>query len=335
MRLRRFSLCLLQALSAISVALVLAGCGDGVKLKPRSSGEACSVVVTGSDRRACAMVARMLEVEEPALPQPENAFDVTIAADGSQLGKSRYARAIVVVTVDDKNAPSTRIRYEKDVFAEPQMIVYLETRNADSLARDHKRVGKSLLSLLRRFETNVSLRRLRKSHSPAREKEVEKAVGCRILVPSDITKGKTGHNFIWLSDDGSTAMRNICVYSVAGTDLSPERLLSVRDSVMRANIKGETDDMYMTTYRRRASSGDDDTPTFRTLSEGGRKIVEMRGLWQMEGDAMGGPFVSHTIVDTLRGRTIIAETFVYAPGEKKRNITRRMEAGLYTLSPMR
>ena len=335
MRLRRFFLCLLQALSVISIALVLTGCGDGVKLKPRSNGEACSVVVTGSDRRACAMVAKMLEVEEPGLPQPENAFDVTIASEGGQLGKSRYARAIVVVTVDDNNATSTRIRYEKDVFAEPQMIVYLETGNADSLASDHKRVGKSLLSLLRRFETNVSLRRLRKSHSPAREKEVEKAVGCRMLVPPDITKSKTGHNFIWLSDDGSTAMRNICVYSVDGTDLSRERLLSVRDSVMRVNIKGETDDMYMTTYNRRESSNDDNMPTFRTLREGGREIVEMRGLWQMEGDAMGGPFVSHAVIDSVRGRTLVAETFVYAPGEKKRNIMKRMEAVLYTLSPIR
>ncbi|MGM9733436.1 MAG: DUF4837 family protein [Prevotella sp.] len=335
MRLRCFSHCLLQALSVISIAVMMAGCGDGVKIKPRSSGEACSVVVTGSDSRACAMVARMLEVEEPGLPQPENAFDVMIAGDDGQLRKSRYARAMVVVTVDGNNATSTRIRYEKDVFAEPQMIIYLKTDSADSLASDHKRVGRSLLSLLRRFETNVSLRRLRKSHSPAREKEVEKAVGCRMLVPSDITKSKTGRNFIWLSDDGSTAMRNICVYSVDGTDLSRERLLSARDSVMRVNIKGETDDMYMTTYRRRASSGADDTPTFRTLREGGREIVEMRGLWQMEGDAMGGPFVSHALIDSARGRTLVAETFVYAPGEKKRNIIKRMEAVLYTLSPMR
>ena len=325
MRLRCFSLCLLQALSAISVAIVLAGCGDGVKLKPRSSGEACSVVVTGSDRRACAMVARMLEVEDPGLPQPENAFDVTIAADGSQLGKSRYARAIVVVTVDDKNAPATRIRYEKDVFAEPQMIVYLETGNADSLASDHKRVGKSLLSLLRRFETNVSLRRLRKSHSPAREKEVEKAVGCRLLIPSDITKTKHGKRFIWLSDDGSVSMRNLCVYSAPGTDVSAERLIAIRDSVMRTNIKGETDSMYLTTERRIA-------PTMKTLHVGGRTIVEMRGLWQMQGDIMGGPFVSHTMVDTLRGVTLTAEAFVYAPGEQKRNIIKRMEAALYTLS---
>ena len=66
-------------MAVFTLAVLLTGCGDGVRLKPRSNGEACSVVVTGTDQRACAMVARMLEVEEPGLPQPENAFDVMIA----------------------------------------------------------------------------------------------------------------------------------------------------------------------------------------------------------------------------------------------------------------
>ena len=56
-----------------------------------------------------------------------------------------------------------------------------------------------------------------------------------------------------------------------------------------------------------------------------------RGLWEMEGDAMGGPFVSHSIVDSSRRRIIVAEGFVYAPGMKKRNLLRQLEASLYTL----
>lgn len=297
-------------------------------MKPRSSGEPYYVVVVANDSRVRTILSRMLETPLPGLPQQENAFDVSHVSDGTALQSSRYARAIVVVDIDANRHSSTRLRYEKDVYASPQMIVYLETPSADSLIADHTRIGGSLRALLGRFETNTALRHLRKSHSPAREKEVEKAVGWRILVPSDIVKTKSGRRFIWLSDDGSTTMRNICVYSAPGTDVSAERLTALRDSVMHLNIKGETDAMYMTTERRVA-------PAVKTLRAGGRTIVEMRGLWQMQGDIMGGPFVSHTIVDTLRGMTITAEAFVYAPGEPKRNIIKRMEAALYTLSPRR
>ena len=312
-------------LSLLLAFLSLASCDDGMSIKPRSSGEPYDVVVVTSDARARSMLTRMLETPLAGLPQDESAFDVSYAADGTSLQSSRYARAIVVVDIDESRHTATRLRYEKDVYASPQMIVYVETPSADSIAADHGRIGRSLRSLLGRFETNVALRHLRKSHSPAREKEVERAVGCRLLVPSDITKTKQGKRFIWLSDDGSITMRNLCVYSAPGTDVSFERMISLRDSVMHANIKGETDSMYMTTERRIA-------PTMRTLRVGGRTVVEMRGLWQMQGDIMGGPFVSHTIVDTLRGVTVTAEAFVYAPGEEKRNIIKRLEAALYTLS---
>ena len=322
MRCRWF--CPLVALLVLFL-LALSSCDDGVSLKPRSSGEPYDVVVVANDARVRTILSKMVETPLPGLLQQENAFDVRHAADATALRSSRYARAIVVVDIDASRHSATRLRYEKDVYASPQMIVHLETPSADLLIADHDRVGRSLRALLGRFETNTALRYLRKSHSPAREKEVLTTVDCRILVPSDLVKTKSGRRFIWLSDDGSTTMRNICVYSAPGTDVSAERLTALRDSVMRANIKGETDAMYMTTERRIA-------PTVKTIRVGGRTVVEMRGLWQMEGDIMGGPFVSHTIVDTLRGRTITAEAFVYAPGEEKRNIIKRMEAALYTLS---
>lgn len=274
------------------------------------------------------MVAKMLDMPLEGLPQTEKAFDVKIAAEDANVKSLQYARALVVVDVDETRYSDIRLRYEKDTFAEPQLTVHLEVPSADILANDNQRIGKSLCTLLDRFETNVALRKLRKSHSPTKEKEVEKTVGYKILVPSDLLKSKAGQAFIWISDDGSTSMRNLCVYSAKGTDTSADRLIRLRDSVMRQNIKGESDNMYMSTEKRVK-------PAVKTIRESGRLTVEMRGMWQMEGDAMGGPFVSHTIVDSLNGRTITAEAFVYAPDEKKRDIIKRMEAALYTLSPVK
>ena len=57
----------------------------------------------------------------------------------------------------------------------------------------------------------------------------------------------------------------------------------------------------------------------------------MRGLWRVQGDMMGGPFVSLTRLDEQNNRVIVAEGFVYAPETEKRNFIRRIEAALYTL----
>ena len=65
---------------------------------------------------------------------------------------------------------------------------------------------------------------------------------------------------------------------------------------------------------------------------GGFYAVETRGLWKMlDGEAMGGPFVSLTRLDQVNGRVVTAEVFLYAPGQKKRNAMRQIEAILYTL----
>ena len=63
----------------------------------------------------------------------------------------------------------------------------------------------------------------------------------------------------------------------------------------------------------------------------GEYAQEARGLWEMEGDMMGGPFVSHARVDRANGRVIVVEAFIYSPDKLKRNLMRQMEASLYTL----
>jgi hypothetical protein len=60
--------------------------------------------------------------------------------------------------------------------------------------------------------------------------------------------------------------------------------------------------------------------------------TEVRGLWKiLNGEAMGGPYVSHTRLDQVNGRIVTAGTFLYAAGQKKRTALRQAEAILYTL----
>ena len=60
-------------------------------------------------------------------------------------------------------------------------------------------------------------------------------------------------------------------------------------------------------------------------------IYEVRGLWEMENDMMGGPFISYSQVDTEKNLVVVVEGFVYAPKKDKRELIREMEASLMTL----
>ena len=71
--------------------------------------------------------------------------------------------------------------------------------------------------------------------------------------------------------------------------------------------------------------------TIRPIAVHGMYAMETRGLWVMKGDCMGGPFVSHSRVDTENNRVVVVEGFVYAPEKMKRGLIRRLEGSLYTL----
>ena len=59
--------------------------------------------------------------------------------------------------------------------------------------------------------------------------------------------------------------------------------------------------------------------------------METRGLWKMENDFMGGPFVNYTIWDEDGNRTVVVDGFVYAPGKDKRNYVMELEAIIQSL----
>jgi hypothetical protein len=66
------------------------------------------------------------------------------------------------------------------------------------------------------------------------------------------------------------------------------------------------------------------------LVKGGKKFIEIRGLWELHNGYMGGPFISHTTLDEARNEMITVEGYVYNPGDKKRNMMRQLEAVIYS-----
>jgi hypothetical protein len=93
---------------------------------------------------------------------------------------------------------------------------------------------------------------------------------------------------------------------------------------MKINIPGSREGQYIAT--------DAEYVDVENINVKGDYAFEARGLWYMENDMMGGPFVSHARVDRPNGRVVVVEAFVYAPEKKKRDLMRQLEASLYTLN---
>ncbi len=305
-------------------AAIAVSCGGNVPgaLAPKSGGRAYEVLLASPDSACRAIVDSVLGQDAGSLPQREPCFDVLeLGGDLDQV--TRMARTIVTVDCDSLSFTRTRIRYEKDAWAHPQMVVRVGTPSAGALRADMERLGPRLLDLLTRWEMNVEIAGLEATCNKKASEMVADMFSWDMRIPVDMASSKAGKDFLWFSTNAKGPMRNICVYSYAGDALDGERAMAMRDSVMGANIPGEAPGMRMCTAADGAST--------KMQREGNATVMVQRGLWEMRGDAMGGPFVSHSVVDSSRRRVVVAEAFAYSPGTMKRNLLRKDEAALYTL----
>ena len=132
-------------------------------------------------------------------------------------------------------------------------------------------------------------------------------------------------HFAWIADEKQYTIQAVLIYRypVSGGDLETGKIIERRNAVMREQVPGMFDGTYMTTSAAVA-------PTSRSLRYHGIDFVETRGFWEVEGDFMGGPFVSHSFYSPDGKDVIVLEAFVYAPKYDKRQYLRQVEALLFS-----
>lgn len=296
--------------------LAAVACSREHPLQPHSGGKPSEVLIVG-DRDS--LITRWLCHPVSGLPQGEPSFDISHVTTEGYGASLRMARVIVIPDIDASQHNAIRLHYERDLYAQPQLIVTIESPSWGTLRESSAQVGRKLRQLLLRFESNCYIHEARKSRNTRMEELVARQLGATLFIPADLSSVKQGKNFVWLSDNGKSVQRNLCLYRLpAGTSA-----ITGRDSVMAANLPGEHDGMVMHTVPG--------STTEQTVTVGGHQVTVISGLWEMTGDAMGGPFVQHLLNDSISGGQIVGEAFVYAPGMKKRDLLRELEALLFTL----
>lgn len=327
-----------RLLLGLAAMLSLGSCDDRPALMPPSGGRLFEVLLVGDDN---GIVRDVLQQDMPGLPQGEPLFDVSTVKTAAFNTTLRLSRCIVTVSVNPKALDTPAMQVEKNVWAEPQTVVRISTPSAARLRDSIQAFAPRLLSALNKTEMGKSLSMIRSKRNIKAERLIRQKFGITMWVPADFVASKQGSDFVWLSNNSPTLMKNIVVYRDWNRFRTADGKLNYYDNPIRhftdarnywlgRNIKGETDAMQMSTVGRSVTV----TPFGKHAD--GRRLY--RGLWEMTGDDMGGPFVSLALPlksSAQRGSfdcwNTVVEGFVFAPGKKKRNAMRELEALLYTV----
>ena len=297
--------------------LLLTSCGLTGKnrKKPASTGQPYEIVLEGDTD---SIVTRILTEDVPALPQPEPLCKLIQVKKGKTKGSYLLVRTRIIVNITDKDFA---VKLNHDENAAPQNIIRINARSVQQL-RERLNGEK-----LRQIVDEAELKHLAEiiSNNPSKQnkemqEEVKKTFGLDMKIPVSMNASKKAKNFIWISNNASTGMQNLLVMKVKSEErrMKNSNAFHVNDkaqidSILRTNMPGETDSMYM---------------VIPVLSE--------RGLWEMKGDAMGGPYVMHRIhrqtSQTAKpGYSLYIIGFVYAPEMKKKILIKQLEAAISTI----
>ena len=273
-------------------------------------------------------VALRAELERPisGLPQAEPSMRVTFVTPDEFNGLMTYVRNIVILNIDAERYTKLSVRVEKDSWAKGQAVVHISAPDEAAVLTYLADNRGALTDYFTRLEMTRMAQVMQETYSSLVMDSVKSKFGIMLNVPSDITSFKDTTDFFWASNDAKSGRMDVVVYTFPYTDpntFTLEYMHHMRDSILGANIPGAYPNSHMTTQPIVLS--------YTPITLQGKYCGVLRGLWRMEGDMMGGPFVSFARLDEANHRVIVAEGFVYAPETDKRNYIRRLEAGLHTL----
>lgn len=311
--------------------LVLTGACNSSAVRTNATGLAYEVVVVmdQDDWKGAAgeAVRSELASDVPGLPQSEPALKITYAQPKDFNGLLKYVRNILVVNIDPALYTKVTVTYENNPWAQGQVVLKMNAPSGQDVVNYIHAHPHNLVDFFVKAEMNRAIGQFQKNYSSVVMDHLKKNFDIMLNAPENMTYYRDTTDFFWASNNANTGRTDLVVYTFPYTDpetFTADYLVAKRDSVLKANLPGAFPGSYMTTETR---AGVEYTP----ITVNGKYCGVLRGLWRMEGDMMGGPFVSHVRLDEKNNRVVVAEGFVFAPETDKRNFIRRIEAALYTL----
>ncbi len=316
---------------AIAGILLLVACSDGKKksFKPASIGAINSLAVVMDNKLWEGEVGDKVREHFAApilgLTWDEPLFTLEHMPKQVFTGMTRHRRSVLFVSIDSVGMAQVKV----DVYASPQRVGVVQGGTEEELIANLDKGAKQIIASFKDTEVKEAQKRFLRSLS--KDKVLEEKYGVKLRIPSVYKLGKEEDNFVWIDREIPRGSMNLIAYSMPRESFNNDSTLvqdivKMRDSIGQAyipgpDIPGKT--TYMITEKAFA-------PYVFTTQIAGKEALEVRGIWEIHGYPMAGPFVTYIMDDEENSRKLVLEGFTFAPATNKRDYMFELEAILRT-----
>lgn len=338
----------------ITFLLVFAGCTeearDSLQPVPTAFGKVNGITVVADNELWESLVGDSIRYYYGSayliLPQPEPMFDLihyTMEEMNQERTRREFRNYLIVANLADANSPTTRFVLDdlgsekarrakeepayntvigRDKWAKGQLLVYQFAYSDDALVENIKG---NFPAIAKRFnkadEEKIDASLFIDGENRKLVEEVREKMGVQIRIPKDYFLALSNEDVVWVRKETQKYSSNLIFKKINYTNqsqLTREGIKAVTDTIGRY-VSSQIPNTYM-------KVNDVDLPMFtdaKTIN--GKYALEARGIWEMENDFMGGPFISYLFHNPEKNELLFVEGFIYAPGEDKRNYIQNLE----------
>lgn len=328
------NLLLLLSLAAISFLLISCEAEDRGYL-PSFSGSAGELIIVCSDPLWNGPFGDSIKTtfRKPvyALPQDEPQFDLvhTTAPDFKRIFKT--FRNVIYVDLDSTRMTLPEAQMKRNVWAQQQLVYFLKASGPRELLEIISTKGFEMTQAFNTMELNRLYTRNKKLGSRELNEKIKKITDYEMITQEDAFLASDTTLSLWLRIEREKPKggfqhqisQGILLSVLPYTDKSQfldSNVLQIRDSLMKANLHGPSEGSYITTEYKYIP------PKIEEINFNGHFGVEIRNLWRMENNYMGGPMISYFILDEERDNIIALTGYVYCPQFDKREFLREVQA---------
>ena len=314
------SLRIIQIKILLVALFLFISCSDNEqKLLPASSGNINNISIVTNDELWDGVVGEVIRENfaRPiyGLPQIEPVFSLSHIPSKVFSGFATKSRTILKVDISEKEG----VFNFKNTYASPQRIIQITADSPNKIIEIINENLNSIYSAMYFNEIQEKQRRISKNLN--KTEAIKNNIGVSLKFPSAYRVAKADTNFVWIRRDIKTGSVNLFIHRQ--TNLTKQSIIEKRDSISKIYIPGPIENTYMSTdliY----------TPNTQEINVGGKQVFETRGLWEIEGQFMAGPFLNFQI-KLGDDDFIMLDGFVYSPGSTKREYIFELEAIMRSL----
>jgi len=356
---------LLQNISFLLVPalLLLASCSqeqlNRLEPMPSAYGNVNSVIVVADETMIESApgdtLMYFLEAAYPILPQPEPLFNVRVYSPVQVLARKERKQLrsyIIMADMSDKESATAGMikrdlgeenvrkaletkgygtKIVKNRWANGQILVYIFGKDEATLLSN---VQKSFPGILQRINEHDSKQVKATAYFQGENKKLQKEIfdslGVKIELPLKYQKAAFDRerNTYWLRFDYKEYIYNVLIHKEEYKDekqFTRENLIAMRDTIGQLIATESPDSRMVVNYT--------DLPLYvKGATVNGNFALEAKGIWEIENDFMGGPFVSYLIHNPNNGELVLVDGFLFGPGKKKRDAIQTLENIIKTTS---